>query len=293
MCERAGRRCAGHAGSALREALVRYRAACPGGPSPCVLLETESRIGRLHAHVAVASSWLRDAETPGERAEAQAYLEQARAKLKARWAEGAAAARAAALTADEQLRWDAAEHDRRHAEERQAVCEAMADARVGIDDSAADRYNRLAAHHRDAAAEYAATQQQIMAGARARRSAPAAAAPAPARVELSDELKTRIATYSQWNRPETLITGDQAAALVGEGAAGRLPVALEAGRGHPDMHRFGDIAALAGDDLPAPARSTRRALQEHTQWRRSGEAAQVAAFRELEARKNREATLAA
>ncbi|MBT0993905.1 hypothetical protein KIN34_06345 [Cellulomonas sp. DKR-3] len=236
----------------------------------------------------MASAYVRDAETDEERQEAERYLEQARERLRRRWAERAATSQAAALTADEQTAWDVAEHDRRHAEERTEAYEQMADARWGVDGSAADRYDRLAAHHRQAAAEAKATQDRILAGARARRSTPAAPAPV-ARVELTAEQRVTISTWSQWNRPDALVTGHQAAAIVGEDAAGRLPVALEAdthGR-YPDMHRFGDVAAVAGDDLPAPARSTRAILQAHTRWLRSGESERVAAWRELDARRNR------
>lgn len=86
-------RCAGHAGPALEAALRQYRNAFPGGPSPCVLLAAECRIGTLHAHVATAAHWVRSADGDADREEAKHYLEGARKRLHARWAERDSAAR--------------------------------------------------------------------------------------------------------------------------------------------------------------------------------------------------------
>lgn len=134
----------------------------------------------------------------------------------------------------------------------------MADDRMGVDDSAAARYDALAAHYRAAAGEAKTTQERILAGARARRASPPPLA-------LSHEQRVLIATFSQWNKAGDLVTNHQAAALVGDEDVRHLPVALEADTHHryPAMYRFGDVAAVGGD-LPAPTRVTRAVLQEHT-----------------------------
>lgn len=178
-------RCAGHAGPALRESLQRFRAAFPGEPDPCVLLAAESQIGRLHAHVATAQQWVRDAASEQERQEAERYLTAARARLRERWAERDGTARAAALSADDQQAWDQAEKDWRYCEERCGAHEMAADAAWGIDDARAEHHDAIAARYRAEAEQHAATQTQILAGARARRSAPAPV-PTPTGAGYSD-----------------------------------------------------------------------------------------------------------
>lgn len=185
-------RCAGHAGPALEAALRQYRAAHPGGPSPCVLLAAECQIGALHAHVATAGGWARSSESAAERSEAQRYLEDARARLHARWAErdsaardrlatvraaraGGAGAAGVALTADEHERWVAAGRDAELSESRATRFDGLADAAAWDgDERAAGRHAWMADRCRESAALARQEQQALLERARARTRAAAA-----------------------------------------------------------------------------------------------------------------------
>jgi len=118
---------------------------------------------------------------------------------------------------------------------------------------------------------------------------------APVDVPMAPAVK-RLALYAQWDRPDDLLTPAQVQDVLGVDEAGlaaldrsgRLPAAIEPGRDWPRMYRFDRVLAVAGP-LPAPRAMTRVAAREHTLWKRSGERASIAAWRELEARKNRAA----
>lgn len=107
---------------------------------------------------------------------------------------------------------------------------------------------------------------------------------------------TRLALYAKWDRPDDLLTPEQVQDVLGVDAdglaaldrSGRLPAAIDASADWPRMYRFDRVLAVAGP-LPAPGAMTRAAAREHTMWKRTGERASLAAWRELEARKNRAA----
>ncbi len=119
---------------------------------------------------------------------------------------------------------------------------------------------------------------------------------APVDVPMAPAVK-RLALYAQWDRPDDLLTPAQVQDVLGvdeTGLAelersGRLPAAIEERvDAWPQMYRFDRVLELAGP-LPAPGAMTRVAAREHTLWKRTGERASIAAWRELEARKNRAA----
>jgi len=123
------------------------------------------------------------------------------------------------------------------------------------------------------------------------------AAPAPAPVVVAPQ-RERLALYAQWNERDQLVSDAEARELLGVDQAdlerltaeGRMPVAVDASRLHPRMHELGSVLDVAAE-LPAPpARVTRAMLQDHTQWRRAGEAHRLAAWREREAEMNRAKT---
>lgn len=131
--------------------------------------------------------------------------------------------------------------------------------------------------------------------------AAAAAAPvevASAEVQMAPAVK-RLALYARWDRPDDLLTPAQVQDVLGVDAAGlaaldrsgRLPAAIDEGRDWPRMYRFDRVLEVAGP-LPAPGAMTRVAAREHTMWKRSAERERIAAWRELEARKNRAARAA-
>jgi len=179
-------RCAGHAGPALEAALARYRAVHPGGPSPCVLLAAECTIGTLHAHVTTAQHWVRSADGDADHDEARRYLEDAQARLHARWAErdassqsrlaavraaraGGAGAAGVALTADERDRWETAGRDAALSESRAVRFDGLADEAVWDgDERSAGRHAWMADRCRESASLARQEQSSLLERARTR-----------------------------------------------------------------------------------------------------------------------------